>query len=182
MLLETNLGVLYKNRGQYDKAEPIFNKALEIWEEYDRNHANVAKILNNQGTLYQELGQIEKSKARFQRALTVLRAQKVVLPDELATCLNNLAMVQVELKEYKEAEENLELSINVFERAFGASNAFVARPLHNLSNLYLCEARVDKALEVAERAEETLCSPTWQGSSVCRDYSKRHQHHSSANE
>jgi uncharacterized protein (TIGR03067 family) len=155
VVFESNLAVLYRTTGQYHKAEPLLKNALEIWEEYDKNHVNVARILNNQGTLYQAMGQRKKSAGLLQRALTILRAQKDVNPAELATCLNNLAMIQIEEQD-ENAEKNLLESINIYEKAFGPDNAFVARPLHNLSASCLRRAQLDRALEYAGRSEKLL--------------------------
>jgi len=48
-----NLAALYKTQGDYAKAEPLYKRALAIFEKaLGPNHPDVAQSLGNMATLY----------------------------------------------------------------------------------------------------------------------------------
>ncbi len=48
-----NLAVLYRDQGKYTEAEPLYQRALAIWEKaLGPEHPNVATSLNNLASLY----------------------------------------------------------------------------------------------------------------------------------
>ena len=86
-----NLGLLYKALGDYDKAEPLYERALEIDEKVlGPDHPNVAIRLNNLGSLYNNLGDYDKAEPLYKRALEI--NEKALGPDHPSTvlCRNNL--------------------------------------------------------------------------------------------
>jgi tetratricopeptide (TPR) repeat protein len=68
-----NLGALHEKQGHYEKAEPLFSRAMEILEKaLGPEHPNVAVGLNNLAQLYRAQGQYDKAKPLFRRALDIL--------------------------------------------------------------------------------------------------------------
>jgi len=54
-----NLAFLYFNQGQYAAAEPLYKRALSIYEKaLGPDHPSVATFLNNLAALYRATGQI----------------------------------------------------------------------------------------------------------------------------
>ena len=52
-----NLALLYNSQGQYAKAEPLYKRALAIWEKaLGPEHPAVAFTLENLGELYLKVG------------------------------------------------------------------------------------------------------------------------------
>jgi tetratricopeptide (TPR) repeat protein len=51
-----NLAVLYRDQGRYAQAEPLFQRALAIWEKaLGPEHPNVATALENYARLFREM-------------------------------------------------------------------------------------------------------------------------------
>ena len=49
--------MLYRAMGAYDRAEPLYRQALEIWKKaLGEGHPDYAKSLNNLAGLYHEIG------------------------------------------------------------------------------------------------------------------------------
>jgi tetratricopeptide (TPR) repeat protein len=60
------------DRAQYDQAEPLFQRALHIWEQaHGPEHPLVAWPLNNLANLYREQGKYEQAEPLYQRALHI---------------------------------------------------------------------------------------------------------------
>jgi tetratricopeptide (TPR) repeat protein len=67
-----NLALLYFTRGQYAKAEPLYQRALSIWEKaLGREHPDVANSLHNLALLYKTQGQYAKAERLYERALAI---------------------------------------------------------------------------------------------------------------
>ena len=66
----TTLGKLYLEKGQFEKSQFQFEKALEITQQfYAGKHRRKAKILIGLGDCYQEANQLEESITLYQKAL-----------------------------------------------------------------------------------------------------------------
>ncbi len=60
-----NLAKLYREMGEYSKAEPLFRNALEICKRaLGENHPNYATSLNNLAMLYKERWAITRRPSR----------------------------------------------------------------------------------------------------------------------
>ena len=87
-----NLALLYRAQGQYEKAAPLHERALAIWEQaLGPEHPHVATSLNNLALLYDNQGQYGKAEPLYERALAI--REKALGPEhpDVATSLNNLA-------------------------------------------------------------------------------------------
>src|SRR5207247_10859102 len=59
-------------RSKYDKAEPLFQKALKLFEEkLGPNHYKAGAALDNLGALYREKGEYKKAESYGLRAVEV---------------------------------------------------------------------------------------------------------------
>jgi CHAT domain-containing protein len=68
-----NLADLYSARGDYAKAEPLYQRALNIWEKVmGPEHPYVAEVLDNLADLYREKGDYAKAEPFYHRALTII--------------------------------------------------------------------------------------------------------------
>jgi tetratricopeptide (TPR) repeat protein len=65
-----NLAELYDAKGNYARAEPLYQRALAIYKQtFGPEHPDVAMTLNNLAELYREQGDYARAKALYQRAL-----------------------------------------------------------------------------------------------------------------
>lgn len=64
--------MLYSSMGDYAKAEPLHQRALEIRQKVlGSNHTTTAESLNNLAGLYRSLGDYPKAEQLYQRALEI---------------------------------------------------------------------------------------------------------------
>ena len=67
-----NLAALYQAQGKYGEAEPLYQRALAIWEKaLGPEHPDVATSLNNLAGLYYAQGKYEEAEPLYQRALAI---------------------------------------------------------------------------------------------------------------
>ncbi|MFN3918930.1 MAG: tetratricopeptide repeat protein, partial [Methylohalobius sp.] len=67
-----NLAALYKAQGDYAKAEPLYKRALAIWEKaFGPDHPNVATLLENLAGLYRATNREAEANALEQRAAKI---------------------------------------------------------------------------------------------------------------
>ena len=67
-----NLAVRYHDKGAYDKAEPLYKRALEIREKVlGPEHLDTAASLNNLAVLYHDKGAYDKAEPLYKQALEI---------------------------------------------------------------------------------------------------------------
>lgn len=134
------LGMLanaYARLGQYEKAEPLYRRALGILEAtVGPNHRDVSATLGNLGILYEALGQYTKAEPLLRRALSIDEAVAQQAPLDLAAALNNLANLYKAQGRYAMAGPLYERALAIREATLGPNHPEVAALLHNLANLY----------------------------------------------
>ena len=87
----SHVGELYRARGQYALAEPLFEKALAIRDKLlGPDDADLAKSLADLAELYYVQGRYAAAEPLYERAIAI--KEKVLGPDDpsLALCLNGL--------------------------------------------------------------------------------------------
>ena len=59
-----DLALLYDNQGQYAKAEPLYQRALAIWEKaLGPEHPELLKSLENYAVLLRDIGRPKEAEA-----------------------------------------------------------------------------------------------------------------------
>ena len=67
-----NLAGSMNAQGQYAEAEPLYQRALDIWEKaLGPEHPHVAASLNNLAEFYRAQGQYAKAEPLYQRSLAI---------------------------------------------------------------------------------------------------------------
>jgi CHAT domain-containing protein/Tfp pilus assembly protein PilF len=155
-----HLAELYRAKGEYARAEPLYQRALAIWEKaLGPNHPNVAQSLNNLAALYRAKGEYARAEPLYQRALAIW--EKALGPNHpnVAQSLNNLAFLYDSKGEDGRTEPLYQRALDIFERKLGPDHPDVARSLNNLASLYdskgedgRAEPLYQRALDIFERA------------------------------
>ncbi len=97
-------GLLYAD-GRTDEAEPLFRRALAIWEHcLGPDHPNVASALNNLAGLLQDTNRLGEAEPLYRRALAI--DEESYGPDhpKVASALNNLAALLCATNRFEKAE------------------------------------------------------------------------------
>ncbi len=139
--------------GDYAKAEPLYQRALNITEKaVGPDHPATAQALNNLGLLYYYMGDYAKAEPLYQRAFNI--REKALGPDhpDTATSLNNLAELYRSLSNYVKAEPLYQRALKIDEKALGADHSDTARALNNLAGLYYSIGDYAKAEPLFQRA------------------------------
>ena len=152
---QSNLGVCYKNTGEYNQALENNYKALRIIEPLLNNSSENPEIpdqhihvLNNIGILHMNLLEYEKALDNISVALAESRENHF---DHLtALCLNNLGLINIEKQNYNEAENNyLEaVKINI---GIGDSIS-IGGNYNNLGLIFEKQEKWEVALDFYERS------------------------------
>ena len=67
-----NLAMLYESQGKYAEAEPLYKRALAIYEKaLGPDHPSVAESLNSLAGFYHAQGSYAEAKTLYRRALTI---------------------------------------------------------------------------------------------------------------
>jgi esterase/lipase superfamily enzyme len=176
-----NLAEVYREKGRYAQAEPLFKRALSIFEQsHDANNAeSVGILLNNLALLYFNEGRDAEAEPLAVQALVLtanfvgndhLTAETVLkdltaLPEHpsVAIRLNNLAGLYEDEGRYDKAEPLYKRAIAIDEKVLRTDHPIVAWMRINLGSFYKSQGRYDDAeplLQSALEINEKVFGPT----------------------
>ena len=149
------LALLYAAKGDYAKAEPLYQRALAITE----NGFSKASLLNNLALLYQRKGDYGRAEPLYQLVLFFKEKALGAEHPETAAALNNLATLYRDKGDYAKAEPLYQRALAIKEKALGAEHPETAAVLNNLAALYQdkgdygrAEPLYQRALAISEKA------------------------------
>jgi CHAT domain-containing protein/tetratricopeptide (TPR) repeat protein len=148
-----NLAELYRPQAHYAEAEPLFKRALAIWEKaLGPEHTRVGIALNNLAEICLAQGRDDEAEPLFNRSLAI--REKALGPEhpDVAIALNNLATFYLSEGRYAEAEPLLKRALAVWEKALGPDHTSVGTALNNLAGLYRDQARYAEAEPLFQRS------------------------------
>jgi tetratricopeptide (TPR) repeat protein len=150
-----NLGNLYADQGKLDKAEEMYERALEGKEKaLGHDHTSTLDTVNNLGNLYVNQGKLDKAEEMYERALE--GCEKALGRDHTSTLniVNNLGILYANQGKLDEAEEMYKRALEGKEKALGRDHTSTLNIVNNLGILYANQGKLDKAEEMYERALE----------------------------
>jgi len=107
-----NLGIIFKNSGEYENAKFCYEKAIEINPNYPEAHNNLGIIFNN-------LGKYHEAKTCYEKAIEI--------KFNYSDAHNNLGIIFKNLGEYEKAKACYEKAIEI-----NSKNSLAASNLTNL--------------------------------------------------
>lgn len=147
-----NLAELYKNRGEYARAEPLYQRALELCVKLRGNeHSSVANTLNNLADMYRMKGDYARAEPLFRRALAIYVKINPEDPD-VALAMSNLAAVYAAKGDNARAEPLYLRALAIREKVLGPQHRDVAITLNNLAELYSAQGNSARAAVLLDRA------------------------------
>ena len=156
-----DLGEILLEQGKYEESEDVYRKALDYREKIKGDSdKSVATSLINIGTLYLRQKKYSEAEAMDKRALSILGTalEKGELnDDDLFTFLRaakNLAEVNVETKNYAEAEKEYKFIIMEVEKLYGQQDSSLIEPLEEYAKLLRILNRSTEAARVEARIKQ----------------------------
>lgn len=135
-----NLGTIYKNSGNLDKAEESYLKSLEINEALGRQE-DMAFANGNLGIIYYTRGEYDKAEEFYLKSLEINKA--LDRQEGMAIQYCNLGIVYKELGELDRAEDSHLKSLEI-NQSLGQKKG-MASDYGNLGNIYKIRGELDKA-------------------------------------
>lgn len=149
------LAILHSERGNYNQAESLFQRALAIYDKLENRRENlpvVARILNNLAGLYQNQGNYNQAEPLLKRALTIFEKLKGQEDTETRNVLSNLATLYLEQGKYSQAEPLLKRDLAIREKGPKLYTLDIANSLNNLGSLYRRQGKYSQAEPLLKRA------------------------------
>ncbi|MGE0643521.1 MAG: tetratricopeptide repeat protein [Nitrospira sp.] len=132
-----NLGLVFHDQGQYERAQACYEEALLLWERaFGPIHEDAAVALHNLAEIYQEQGKLEQAEDYYGRSLSI--GERVFGPGhpKLAVGYNGLGMLYRRQGRQVHAEASFHLALTMAGNSEGAEVADTAVILNNLASLY----------------------------------------------
>jgi CHAT domain-containing protein/Tfp pilus assembly protein PilF len=156
-----NLADMYDSTGDYSKAQPLLQRALEIYEKL--SGPSTARHLNDLAARYESMGDPAKAEPLYQRALKIREQARGPDDPNTAQALNNLALLYLDsMGDYAKAEPLFQRALKIFEKSLGPDNANTATVLNNLALLYIATgdyAKAEPFSQDAVKAREKVLGP-----------------------
>lgn len=150
------LGELYFLKGDYARAKPLNQEALEIYRQREvaAERFDIAISLNNQGMILHALGDYPQAEPFYQEALSMREQLLGSEHPEVAESLNNLGYFYNALGKFKQAEPLYQRALSIYEKTKGPESLYVARGLNNLALLSVASGNAAQAELLYQRAQE----------------------------
>jgi tetratricopeptide (TPR) repeat protein len=148
------LAGIKKDRGNIDEAKKYYYRSLKILENEggEENNYNIPIIKNNIGLVLLQEEDYINSKIMFKDALELYNIDEKFYIKQIAITLSNLSIVNVKLKEYDEANDNVDRSLRLIEIHLGKDNVVYSRTLNNKGNIFLDLKDYKNAKEYFEKS------------------------------
>jgi CHAT domain-containing protein/Tfp pilus assembly protein PilF len=144
--LTGNIGIIYKNLLQYDKALEYYGISLEFRKRYlGEDHVDVSNMYNNIGYVFYLKDQFDEARDYHTKAYNI-RVKK--LPENHALVLQSiehLGLCHGGKREFKEAEEKFRRILQARIDKFGYDHHYVGYALYNLGAVAVEERDFKKA-------------------------------------
>ena len=146
-------GIYLRDRGLYEQAEPLLQRALRISEQvFSPEHPDTAQLLNDLGWLYYHQGKYEQAEALYKRSLVIRERILGAFHPDTATTLNDLALLYEDHELYEQAEPLLQQALAIREHVLGSNHPDVAEGLNNLALVYYKQKKYEQAEPLHQRA------------------------------
>ena len=143
-----NIGLVYDEKGDYDKALEYYFKALTIREKVlGTEHPDTATSYNNIGWVYYAQGDYRKALEYYQNALATREKALGTKHPETATSYNNIAGVCFAQGDYSKALMYYQKALAIREKVLGTEHPDTATSYNNIGMLYKKRAEYAIALE-----------------------------------
>ena len=128
-----NLAELYRAQGRYERAEPLYKKALDIRERVlGAGHPDTAGSYNNLALLYESQGRYDEAEPLYKKALDIRERVLGAEHPDTASSYNNLALLYAARGHFTAAREYLEKALASFQVKLGEKHPYTITVKENL--------------------------------------------------
>jgi tetratricopeptide (TPR) repeat protein len=149
----SNLGKLYDDQGQYDRAKPYYLKALDLYEQtVGKSSPETVRCLTHLGLLDYNRGYHVQAERYCQEALAI--AQEVLPPrhEYLADVLNYLGWLYFNYAKYSESMLLYEQALEIRKAIWGEMHPEVAQIINAQAIVYRAQGNQTLASELFQKA------------------------------
>jgi tetratricopeptide (TPR) repeat protein len=155
-----DLASVYWSEQRWADAEPLYRRALDIWEKNPATPPQViGSVLDFLGQIRTKLGDFEPAESLLLRALAIRDKSLGRDHKETGTSLNNLATMYLQRGEPDKAEPLFLRSLAIGKKTLGPDHPSLATTYGNLGTLYgvqknfaQAEPLLRKSIELTEKA------------------------------
>ncbi len=150
-------GVSYKEQTNYEHAEMLLQRALDIYEKVSgTEHLDTISSLDDLAVVYYKQGKYKQAEPLLQRALLIReRFLGSEHPDILST-LDNLTELYYKLGKYSSAIPLCQRALSIREsKQWFDENLETVNTLNSLAELYYATAEYEQAMSLFQRVLET---------------------------
>lgn len=143
-----NIGWVYTEQCDYDKALEYYDKALAIYKKnLGPKHPDIATSYNNIGVVYYEQNKYDKALKYYKKALAI--REKVLGPEHPDTTesYGDIGVAYDNQGDYDKALEYLQKALTIREKVLGLEHPDTAESCDNIGVVYFHKGNYDKALE-----------------------------------
>ena len=145
--LET-LAEIYRQLGDFDKSESLYQEAIETGEPLEISVEQKARLRSSLATLYDFNQREEQAIPHYEAAIAAYESMSPPRDEESAQIRNNLAMIYKSLRRYPLAEQHYLMALETLEKVHGRTNERVAAVFNNLGSLYYTAGFAEQAKEM----------------------------------
>ncbi len=148
------IGLFYKNKGEYDKALYYYNEAIYIRSKtliHDRKKHSWF-IYNNIGNVYKYKGEYDRALIYLKKGLIISIEAKGENHNSVATSNNNIGNIYSLKGDYDEALYYYNKALAIRTKVLDENHSDMAYSYHDIGKLYTMKKEYDKALSNTKKA------------------------------
>ncbi len=150
-----NTGLVFHNKGKYDRALAHLEQALKIREKVlGAEHPGVANSHNSIGIVFDQKGDYNRALAHLEKAQKIREIALGPAHPDVAISHNNIGIVFYEKGEYQRALLHHQQAMQIWEKALGPEHPDVAVSYNNMGMVLGHMGEYDRALQHNEKALE----------------------------
>ena len=150
-----NIGEVYNEQGDYDKALEYHQKALLIREKVlGTEYPETATSYNNIGVVYRKQGKYDKAWECHRKAMDIREKVLGIEHPDTAISYNSMGVVYDEIGNYEKALEYYFKAIKIVEKRLGTEHPNTASSYNNIGSVYHKQGNYNEALKYFRKALE----------------------------
>ena len=132
-----DLGFMYVNMDQRDKALPLYIEAIKRYEEtLGENHIDTANIYNNLGELYRYTMQHDKALPYIKKAMIIREKELGFHALDTAMSYNTLGVYFADIKQYNDSIVYLNKALNILNSKLEPTHDYIIQTKYNIDYTY----------------------------------------------